>query len=106
MGKNKDMKKEGWCEVKQGIFKFEKVGDTLEGKLLEKKESEEFNNTDYKIKSSDGIEHILFGTVMLNSLMETVPIDAKVRIEFMGTTPAKKEGHNDTKEFKVFWKKE
>ena len=103
MGKNK---LDGFTEVKQDVFKFENKGDSIQGKLLEKKESEEFNNQEYKIKSSDGIEHIIFGHVMLDSKMENVDVGSIVNIELIGETPPKKEGHNPTKQFVVHWKKD
>lgn len=106
MGKNKrDMKKEGYEEIKQDVFRFENIGDTIEGELVSKKESDEFQNMEYRIIDKDDVEHIVYGTVILDSLMENVDINVFVCIEFIGENPAKKEGHNPTKLFKV-WKKE
>lgn len=102
---NRDMKKEEWEEIKQDVFRFENIGDTIEGELMSKKESDEFQNMEYRIIDKDAVEHIVYGTVILDSLMENVDERLNVCIKYIGEQAAKKEGHNPTKLFKV-WKKE
>lgn len=104
MGKNNKL--DGFTEVKQDVFKFENKGDSIQGKLLSKKESGEFDNYDYQIQSKDKTIHKVYGSVILDSKMVDVEINSIVNIEFTGLQESKKEGHQPTKLFTVHWKKD
>lgn len=99
-------KLEGFTEIKQDVFKFENKGDFIQGKLLSKKESDEFGNLDYRIQTKDGTTHKIYGSVILDSKMSDISIGSIVNIEFIGVQESKKEDHQPTKLFRVYWKKD
>ena len=100
MGKDNEYKK-----VESDIFKFEKEGDCVEGKLISVEDNKSFQGKVYKIENDKGITHAVFSTVILASLMEQVSIGDSVKIIYTGVKPNPVKGQNDTKLYEVFVKK-
>jgi hypothetical protein len=92
-----------WNKVESEIFTFSKVGDSIEGVYERKETAGAFENFAYKIKTDDGLRTV-FGTVVLNDRMGSVPMGSTVKIVFVGTSKAKTVGFSDTKMFEVFYK--
>ena len=93
--------KRNFKKVEDNIFKFEKVGDTIEGELQAVEIGANFGNKVYKIKGDDAKINVVFGTIVLESLMSAVSIGDYVKIEFAGTKENKKAGQEDIKTFDV-----
>lgn len=102
--KNKMSEENGYKKVESNIFKFEKVGDCVEGELLSVEESHTFNNKVYKIKSNEDKTVTFFGTTILDSLMSSVNIGMQIKVLFAGEKENKKKGQNPIKEFEVYYK--
>lgn len=98
---NEEHKDEDFQKIENVIFKFEKEGDTITGKLLSIEDSAIHNNKVYKIETSVEIVTI-FGTTVLDSQLSGIPIGKTVRIILTGSKPAKTKGWNDVKLFDVY----
>lgn len=72
-------------KVESSLFKFENPGDTVEGELISIEDSQTYDNKNYKIKKDDGSVILLFGTTVLDSQMQSVPVTSYVKITFTGT---------------------
>lgn len=93
-----------WKQAEGNIFKFEETGDAIEGVLLSKEKSTQFDNMVYKIKREDDTIAVVFGTAMINGLLEVVEIGSLVRLEYKGEKENKKAGQSPTKLFDVQYK--
>lgn len=91
-----------WKKVESEIFKFEKDGDMIEGKLVSAEDSHMYDNKVYKIEGKDKKVKVIFGTTVLDSQMVNVSIGKDVKIVFTGVKENPKSGQNDIKLFEVF----
>lgn len=88
-------------EVVSEVFRFEQIGDFVEGKLLEKVPGS-FDQDNYKIETKEGKEVLVFGTTVLSSRMSFVKVGSQIKIEFTESIAPSVKGHNPTKIFKVY----
>lgn len=86
------------------IYKFSEQGETLTGKILNIRDGS-FKNKVYDILTDDGEAVTVFGTTILDRLMQQIQIGDEVRIKYVGDIPPKKKGMNPAKNFEVFRKK-
>lgn len=94
----------GFIEAKSGeVFKFEAIGDYIEGVYILVEENEEFNNKVYTIDTEGG-KKVVFGSTMLNSLMLEVPLQSSVKIELVGLKEHEKKNYHPIKQFRVLYK--
>ena len=93
-----------WSTVEPGVWKPEKDGDSIEGKLVTKKRDIGINNSKaYYIEKADGTTWMCWGSTVLDDRMEFVDVNEMVRITYKGTQPNSR--GQDTKIFKVEHKK-
>lgn len=97
--KVKNMDKE-FMKVENRVFKFEKVGDSITGFLLNKEKSAVYDNMTYQLKT-DTETIIFFGSSVLNDLMTSVNIGDEICIEFKDLKASKTKGHQPIKIFEV-----
>ena len=90
-----------WKKIEDKIFKFDQVGDEIEGILISAEDSRNYNNKVYKL-DKDGESSIVFGTVVLDTLMIGIPIGTKIKISLTGFKANKNKGQSDIKLFDVF----
>lgn len=102
--KNMEKNNEGFKNTESQIFKFEKIEDKIQGKLISKEDSDRYNNKNYKIKKADGETVIVFGTSVMDSQMEIVNVGDEVIITYKGERENKKPGQNPIKLFCVQYK--
>ena len=95
------MAKKEWKKIEDNIFRFEDVGDTIQGVLKQKEIGQVYGNEVYHIKTATD-DFVIFSTVVLQSRMAGVDIGNEVKIVFTGTQPSKKKGQEDVKLFDVF----
>ena len=88
-------------EVKTQIWKADKPGDYIEGMLIGKEEGGKFEGSMVYRLNVDGEEFVVFGTAVLNTKMQNVPLGKDIKIQFDGTQKGKA-GQNDIKLFSVF----
>jgi len=82
-GKEKKMSEE-WTEVVAGnVFTFQQQGDAIEGKVVARRKSTQYENMVYDIETDDGLKTI-FGTTILDSRMVKVKDGQVVKIEYIG----------------------
>jgi len=93
-----------WKKVEDTIFKFEKEGDLVEGKLVDKQHGSTYDNEVYKVEQKDKSVVTVFGTTVLDSQLRLVDIGQEIKIVFSGTKPPKRKGHNPLKLFEVYSK--
>jgi len=97
------MEQDEWVSTEPQIWKEEEKGDTIEGKLVGKREKGgKYGNASYLIENDEGVR-VVFGTTVLENRMEAVNIGDIVRIVFKGM--AKNKRDEDIKLFEVFRKK-
>lgn len=72
------------------FFKFESIGDKIEGTLVEKGLSENYGIGLYTLKQDDGSTMRIHGSSNLDSLMTGVDIGQYVRIEWMDSKQMEK----------------
>lgn len=95
---------DGYEEVGDTIFKFEKIGDELDGQFVAQEAGKSFGNQVYKI-SKNGRMFSVFSTTVLESRMKGVKIGDFVMIKYVADIPNKNKNLHDVKDFKVFIKK-
>jgi len=83
-------------EIKSKVFSFEKVGDSIEGELIDVSEGK--FGMDYVIQK-DNEDYTIFGTAVLRNKMKSVKIGEYVKITFEGLVEGKNE--NPYKNWKV-----
>ena len=96
--------KSEWKPVEDKIFKFEKIGDFVEGVLLSVEDGAVYNNKVYKIKQTDGTILSIFSTTVLESMMGSIPIGNEVKIVHSGIKKTTIKGREDTKLYEVYTK--
>lgn len=65
------------------FFKFEKVGDKIEGILIDKGQSDRYGFGLYDIKTPDGETFRFHGSAQLDSLLKAIPEDTYIRITYV-----------------------
>lgn len=94
---------EEWTSTDPKPWKPEDEGDSIQGKLLRKREkSGKYDGEAYTIESDDGL-YVVFGTTVLEDRMKLVQPGDLVKIVYKGTTKSDK--GNDTKLFEVLFKR-
>ena len=91
-----------WKKVEDKIFKFEKKGDSVEGKLVSIEDSMTYKNKVYKIKNDNDENIVVFGTSVLDSQLSSIEINTMVKIVFTGTKESKTKGYKPIQMFEVF----
>lgn len=87
-------------EVNPTVFKFEKIGDFIEGTLVRTQSDIGVNSSMlYSLETTQGIKNV-WGSKVLDERMGLVKVGDKVKITFKGLSEAKK-GKNAAKIFKV-----
>ena len=108
---NNTIKWEDDDEVQSDLFKFEKVGDSVEGVLLDVRETADRIKNDgskvkiYEIQTADGEVKAVFGRKIIDQKMKLANIGDMVKMVFSEQSkpqPGRKEGF---KMVKVFVKK-
>ena len=89
-------------KVEDTIFKFENVGDELEGVLIAVEDGANYGNKVYKIKCDDDKTRVVFGTTVLMSQMSVISIGERIKIVREKDKPHKKAGMNPIKVFSVY----
>jgi hypothetical protein len=82
------------------FFKFESIGDKIEGRLQEKAVSDNYGIGLFTLKQDDGGTKRIHGSANLDSLMTGVDIGDYVRIEWVDTKAMEK-GKTPMKIFNV-----
>ena len=82
------------------FFKFENVGDSLEGTLVEKSQSDNYGIGLYTLRKDDGTTMRIHGSANLDSKMTGVQINDYVRITF-SDSKAMERGKSPMKMFDV-----
>ena len=95
---------EGYDEVEPKIFKFINPGDKIEGILSSIEDSSSYKTKVYKIQNQEGF-YTVFGSAVLDSLINNNMINNQIIIMFDGIKKNPKIGQNDIKLFRVFLKK-
>lgn len=88
-------------KVEDNIVKFEKAGDSVEGKLIARETGANFGNEVYKLEDDNGKTYAVFGTTILSTRMAGIAIGKWIKIEFTGTTKNSNPKLNDIKQFDV-----
>ena len=92
-----------WKSTDPKPWKPEAEGDTIQGKLVRKREKGgKFDSEAYTIENDDGL-HVVFGTTVLEDRMKLLQPGDLVKIVFKGTKESDK--GNDTKLFAVDFKR-
>lgn len=102
-----------WIEVRRDeeetrrkptIWDPQSMGDSIQGIYIEVEENVgQFKSNMYTIKNEDG-ETKFWGSTVLDSLMEKVPLGYEVRVTYMGKQPSK-HGKKLWKDYKVEYRK-
>lgn len=101
-----------WIEVRNEeeekepvkMWEPDTVGEFIQGIYIDREEDVgQFKSNLYSVKTDTG-EVKFWGSTVLDSLMEKVPLSSEVRITFQGKKPSKK-GKKAWKDYKVMYKK-
>ena len=109
MAKNKNDSQFGAeDEVQSGLMKFEKVGDSVEGVLVDiRTVKSQIDGTDqkmYDIQTYDGQIMAVFGRKVIDQKMKAAKLGQLVKIVFASEGKPKKKGMSGFKLIKVFLK--
>ena len=96
-------KKEEWEKIEAEVFRFEKEGDSIEGEYISSAKGQ-FDNLVYKIKTDEGLKAV-FGSAILDSRMDGVPVGVRVKFVFTGTQPHKNPKFSPIKLFDIYVKR-
>lgn len=81
------------------------VGESIQGKYIDIEEGVgKFKSNLYTVRTQKG-EIKVWGSTVLDNLMEKVPLSSEVKIIFQGKKPSKS-GKNPWKDYKVMYKKD
>jgi len=101
-----------WIEVRNEeeekepvkMWEPDTMGEFIQGIYIDKEEDVgQFKSNLYLVKTDEG-EVKFWGSTVLDSLMEKVPLSSEVRITFQGKKPSKT-GKKAWKDYKVMYKK-
>lgn len=82
-------------EINPNVWKHEKVGDSVEGVLLEKRKEVGANNSNAYYLEKDGNKVMVWGTTIIDQRMAYVKVGEYIRITFTeATVNAKKQPLN------------
>ena len=81
---------DGYTVVEKTPHRFEKIGDSVEGLYVAKEIGKENGNGIYNLQDEAGKVQVVFGTTIIDSKMEIVPVGTYVRIEWIGEEPSNK----------------
>ena len=94
-----------WQEVSTDFYRFEKVGDTVQGVLVIK-DIQQMRDTEvgrFEVELTEGGKRIAFlGGVALDRLMEHVSVGKQIKLVFQGKV--KTTGGTEVKTFQLFHK--
>ena len=77
-------------------------GDTIEGRLIEKRENIGDNHSNvYTLETAEGEKVGVWGSAVLDSKLAGIAIGKMVAIEYLGKKPSPTKGRNPYKDFKV-----
>jgi hypothetical protein len=87
------------------VWTPKKEGDFIEGVLISKEPSEKYPdnfvyNLEVKDENGEIIEKKVYGSSILNNIMDVVNLGSYIKIVYIGTKPSKKGA--DTKVFEVY----
>ena len=95
-------------EVQSGLFKFEEVGDSIEGVLMDvrtvKSKIDSSNQKMYDIQTADGNLFSVFGRPVIDQKMKQAKIGQLVKMAFTEEGKAKQGTKNKFKLIKVWLK--
>lgn len=77
-----------WKKLDSNFFRFENVGDSISGLLMEKRQGDRMMF--YKLKSFDGKEIKFHGTSQLDDNLSLIDIPCYIKITLVSTTPMAK----------------
>jgi hypothetical protein len=81
--KNKMRQPKTWEEIESpNFFRFEKIGDIIEGLLMSKESSSRYGFGLYTIKTFDGLQRRFHGSSQLDDLLLNIDIPCYVQIEY------------------------
>jgi hypothetical protein len=99
-----EVKKEEEEKEKVKFWEPEAIGESLQGKYLDKEENVgQYKSNLYTIRTDKGEEIKCWGSTVLDNLMEKVPLSSEVNITFKGKNPSKT-GKNPWKDYKVMYR--
>lgn len=98
----KEEKMTEFKKVETDIKKFEKEGDAIQGVLVGVEKAANYENKIYKIKTSEGKITAVFGTTILEQLMDAASLGQEVQIILKGFKENKIKGRNPIKLFEVY----
>lgn len=99
-----NIRKDEWTKVEDTIVKFEKAGDSVDGKLIAIEEGKSFGNKVYKLENGPKT-YTIFGTSVIESQMAGVSIGDMVKIVYDGSKENKNKGQHPIKLFSVYTQK-
>jgi len=100
MSQWKEVKRDEEEKEKTKFWEPEVIGETLQGTYIDLEENVgQFKSNLYTIRTSEG-EVKVWGSTVLDGLMEKVDMGLEVRITFNGKQPSKS-GKNPCKDFKL-----
>ncbi|AIS32008.1 MULTISPECIES: hypothetical protein [Methanobacterium] len=100
MSQWKEVKRDEEEKEKTKFWEPEVIGETLQGTYIDLEENVgQFKSNLYTIRTSEG-EVKVWGSTVLDGLMEKVDMGLEVRITFNGKQPSKS-GKNPWKDFKL-----
>ena len=92
-----------WKKIEPQRMRWDKPGDQVEGTLVEKEQSVNYDNMVYKIQDAvSGDIVTVYGTTVINQRLKGVAIGKMVRIVYLGTEPNENPKLNDTMLFEVW----
>ena len=109
MAKNKNDSQFGAeDEVQSGLFKFDKVGDSIEGVLMDvrtvKSQIDGSDQKMYDIQTPDGSIMAVFGRKVIDQKMRGAKLGQLVKMVFASESKPKKKGMSGFKLVKVYIK--
>jgi len=79
-----------WEKASEAVkFEFKKKGDYLEGKLIDVKNTREYDSKVYSIMEADGKSYYFFGCYKLDSVLPTM-VGRFIKITYLGKVKIKK----------------
>lgn len=87
-------------KIEPNVWKPEKEGDMIEGKLIKVEPSIQYSSQIYSLETKTNGHVIVFGTTILDDKMCYVKVGDVIRIVYMGNKPSAK--GQPTKMFDVF----
>ena len=83
-------KPKSWKKVESSFFKFEKIGDTLEGLLKEKQlKTPDEQMSFYHLTTFDGKDTKFHGSNQLDDLLITISVPCYIKITLVNQLPSK-----------------